>query len=279
MAVRKWIWRGLAVIWLTYNEQANWTRLPIYIGYIFINPVFQIALYGYIYIAVAHISGLTDPASAFYMVSGVALYNFIGSGLYGVIWTIHSEREHYNTLKYSYLALPNLHLYLISRGLYHYLTGFITSLAMIILGYLLIGRGLPTPHWGWIYIPILLIIGVLWSANIGVMVAGISIYSAENGPIISEAIGGLLFLVGAVLYPPSTLPDWIEPIAYILPIYEWMELMRASIDPTYIPGDIHSLWTMLLIKSVAWILISIAYFRVVEKLALRSGMLEASLHH
>ncbi len=279
MAVTEWLKRMYAVIWLTYSEQSNWTKLPIYIGYIFINPVFEVALFGYIYIAVAHFSGLTDPVSAFYMVSGVALYNFVGSGLYGVIWTIHSEREHYRTLKYNYLAFPNLQLYLVSRGLYHYITGFITSTTMLILGYLLIGRGLPNPNPSWIYIPILLFIGVVWSANIGVMVAGLSIYSSEHGPVISEAVGGLLFLIGAVLYPPSTLPDWLEPLAYILPIYEWMELMRMHLDPIYTLQDPSSMWSMLILKTVIWLGITIIYFRVVERLALRSGMLEASLHH
>ena len=271
--------RVLVVVWLTFKEQSNWTSLPVYLIYTFINPVFQVALYGYIYIAVAHLSGITSPEAAFYMVSGIALFNYIGSGLYGVIWTIHSEREHFRTLKYTYLAFPDLQLYLTSRGLYHYLVGLATSLAMLMVGMLLIGYPMLGSLDTLPSIALLLLIGMAWSSQIGVVVAGLSIYSSEYGPVISESFGGLLFLLGAVLYPVSALPPWIQPLAHIFPMVEWMELMRHYLNPSYIPGDIGGLWTWLLVKTLATIIATYLYFRLVERLVRKTGMLEASLHH
>jgi len=279
MDIRKWVYRIKTVIWLSYTEQSNWTKIPFYIIYIFINPVFEVAIFSYVYIAVAYVGNLLDPLNAFYMITGVGLFNFIGSGLYGVIWTIHSEREHFRTLKYTYLAFPNLHLYLTFRGLYHYIIGLITSTTMIIIGLTLTNNLYMLDKIEAVPIIILLISGVIWSSQLGVLVAASSIYSSEYGPLISEAFGGILFLLGAVLYPIEALPPLIQPLAYIFPTIEWLDLMRYYLSSRYSVGDVNILWINLLIKMIGYIIVVYIYFRIVEYMVRRRGMLEASLHH
>ncbi len=279
MDIKSWYTRIKAVVWLTFKEQSNWTKLPFYITYIFINPIFEVAIFSYVYIAVAYISNILDPLNAFYMITGVGLFNFIGSGLYGIIWTIHSEREHFRTLKYTYLGFPNLHIYLTSRGLYHYILGLITSTTMIILGLTLTGNLYLIDRVELIPIFTLLLIGVVWSSQLGVMVAGSSIYSSEYGPLISEAFGGILFLLGAVLYPIEVLPPVIQPLAYIFPTIEWLDLMRYYLSSQYHVTNVDMLWTLLLIKTLAYVGIVYIYFRIMEYFVRRRGMLEVTLHH
>ncbi len=277
--MRGWLNRVKAVIWLTLKEQSNWTRIPFYVIYIFINPIFEVAIFSYVYIAVAYVGNILNPQDAFYMISGVSLFNFIGSGLYGIIWTIHSEREHFRTLKYTYLAFPNLHIYLTSRGIYHYILGFFTSTSMLILGLYLTGNLNYLNGWSPFQILILIIIGVIWSSQLGVMVAGSSIYSSEYGPLISEAFGGILFLLGGVLYPVDALPPFLRPLAHIFPTIEWLELMRYYISSYYHIENIGYLWTLLILKTVIYVLAVYIYFRIVEYFVRRKGMLEVSLHH
>lgn len=277
--MRNWLNRILAVIWLTSKEQSNWTRLPVYLVYIFINPIFEIAIFSYVYIAVAYVSNILSPENAYYMITGASLFNFIGSGLYGIIWTIHSEREHFRTLKYTYLAFPNLHIYLTSRGLYNYILGFITSSTMLLLGLYLTGNIGYLDRISILEISLLLILGIIWSSQLGVMVAGSSIYSSEYGPLISEAFGGILVLLGAVLYPVEALPPFIRPLANIFPTIEWLDLMRFYMSSKYYLPDVTLLWNILILKTIAYVFIVYIYFRVVEYFVRRKGMLEVSLHH
>lgn len=279
MDVARWFRRFKAAIWLTWKEQSNWTRPHIYIIYSMITPFFSVLIYAYIYIVIAFYSGLVDYARAFYLVSGVALYNFVGSGLYGLIWTIHSEREHFRTLKYTYLAFPSLHLYLMARSFFHFILGGIYALVMFVVGLLITGYPLNMLNPSVYEVIPLLIIGYIWSSQLGIMVAGTSIFSSEYGPLISEAVGGILFLVGAVLYPISTLPPFIRPISYIFPMMEWMELMRHALNQFYAVGDMSNLYSSLVFKTLIYIMVSIIYFSIIERLTRRKGYLEATLHH
>ena len=279
MDVARWLRRFRAAVWLTWKEQSNWTRPYIYILYSMITPFFSVLIYAYIYVVIAFFSGLVDYSRAFYLVSGVALYNFIGSGLYGLIWTIHSEREHFRTLKYTYLAFPSLHLYLMARSFFHFILGGIYAVVMFIAGLLITGYPLETLNPNIVEVLLLLIIGYLWSSQLGVMVAGTSIFSSEYGPLISEAVGGILFLVGAVLYPVSALPPFIQPIASVFPMMEWMELMRHSLNQSYIITNIGDMYLSLIVKTVIYILLSIVYFSIIERLTRKRGYLEATLHH
>ncbi len=279
MDLKSWLTRIYAVMWLTFKEQSNWTKLPLYITYVFMNPIFEIAIFSYVYIAVAYVSNILDPANAFYMISGASLFNFIGSGLYGIIWTIHSEREHFRTLKYTYLAFPSLHIYLTSRGLYNYIIGLITSSTMLLIGLGLTGNLHFLDKVDIIHIIILLFIGLIWSSQLGVMVAGSSIYSSEYGPLISEAFGGILILLGAVLYPIEALPPFLQPFAYIFPTIEWLDLMRYYLSTSYTLPNPGYTWTILIIKTLAYIFIVYIYFQIMEYFVKRRGMLEATLHH
>jgi len=279
MDVVRWMRRFKAAVWLTWKEQSNWTRPYIYILYSMITPFFSVLVYAYIYVVIAFYSGLVDLSRAYFLVSGVSLYNFIGSGLYGLIWTIHSEREHFRTLKYTYLAFPNLHIYLLARSFFHFILGGIYAIVMFIAGLWITGYPLESLNPNIFEILLLLIIGYLWSSQLGVMVAGTSIFSSEYGPLISEAVGGILFLVGAVLYPVSALPPFIQPLANIFPMKEWMELMRHALNQSYSIGDIERTYVSLAAKTTIYIIISIVYFSVIERLTRKKGYLEATLHH
>ncbi len=279
MDLSSWITRFKAVVWLTWKEQSGWTRPPYYIGYIMVTPFFQLILYAYLYIVLAFYSGLVNIDMAYYLVTGVALYNFIGAGLYGLIWTVHSEREHFRTLKYTYMAFPNLQLYLLSRGFFHYITGAVSTFVMLISGFVLTGVPLSQLSIKPLFLIQLLVLGFLWSSQLGIMVAGSSIFSSEYGPLISEAVGGILFLLGAVLYPIESLPSYIKPASEIFPMKEWIELMRHAINSSYVSGDVNHTLISLIIKTAIYVLVAFIFFRFTENLARKKGLLEATLHH
>ena len=278
MDLNRWFRRIYAIMWFSWQELSNWTKPYIFAVYVMVRPLFGLLLYAYIYIAFAITSGLVNPDAAFYLITGIAFYNFIGEGIYGVTWVIHEEREHYSILKYNYISFPNLRDYLLARSLVNYIIGFIVSIIVLIIGFYLVGLGVSylNPN-----IPLLLlmyIIGFIWSSFLAVTVSGTSLFSAEYGPLISEAIAGLLFLLGNVLFPTSILPQWLLPLAEVLPMADWMELMRYSLNIGY-QVNLLFLLSKLLIKTIIYVIIGIVFFAIADRLARKRGLLEASFHH
>ena len=139
MDVGKSLRRIYAISWLSWLELSNWTRPIVFIAYTLVRPMFSLLLYAYIYIAFAVATGYMNPEAAFYMITGISFYNYIGNGIYGLTWVIHDEREHYRILKYNYLALPDLQFYLASRGIIHYLIGLMLAVVTFPLGLWLVG--------------------------------------------------------------------------------------------------------------------------------------------
>jgi ABC-type polysaccharide/polyol phosphate export permease len=267
-----------AIMWFSWQELSNWTKPHIFIAYLMVRPIFGLLLYAYIYIAFAMASGLVNLEKAFYLVSGMAFYNFIGNGIYGVVWVIHEEREHYNILKYNYVSFPNLRDYLLARSIVHYIIGMALTIIVLLIGLPLVGYNPLTlkPN-----IPILIfvfLIGFVWSSFLSIIMSGISLFSSEYGPLISEAFGGLLFLLGNVLFPISALPGWLLPAAYALPMMEWTELARYAVNTAY-PIDPLNTAILLLVKTVIYVIIGVAFFTFADRQARNKGLLEASLYH
>lgn len=278
MDVRKLLRRIYAVSWLSWLELSNWTKPLVFVAYSLARPMFSLLLYAYIYIAFAVAAGYADPEKAFYLVTGTALYNYIGSGIYGVAWVIHEEREHYRILKYNYLSFPDLQLYLISRAVVHYLLGLFLAAVTLLVGLPLVGYDLELlkPN-----LPLLLVnalLGFAWCTALGVMVASTSLFSAEYGPLISESTGGLLFLVGSVLFPAEQLPHWLYPVVEAIPLREWMELSRYALNPSYLIDPFSTLLSQAL-KTAVYLAFSTVVFRVMSRLVRAKGYLEATTEH
>ncbi|PCN50252.1 hypothetical protein B6U99_05455 [Candidatus Geothermarchaeota archaeon ex4572_27] len=278
MGVRPWFRRVYAVMWLSWQEMSNWTRPYVFAAYLLMRPMFSLLLYAYIYIAFAVTSGVADERAAFYLISGVAMYNFVGEGMYGVLWVIHEEREHYGILKYNYISFPNLRDYLLARAAVYYVAGAITSLATLVVGLWLVGLGplylSPNPA----LIALLYAMGFLWSGFLAVMASGTSLFSAEYGPVMAEALAGLLFLLGNVIFPVEMLPWWLRPLADALPMADWMELMRASLLAAY-GVDVPARLASLAAKTAVIVCAGVAFFELADRKAREGGLLEASFHH
>jgi|Deesub1362B_J571_1020462.scaffolds.fasta_scaffold00003_632 ABC-2 type transport system permease protein len=278
MDVENYLRKIYAIMWFSWQELSNWTKPHIFIAYLMVRPIFGLLLYAYIYIAFAVTSGLVDPQRAFYLITGIAFYNFIGNGIYGVVWIIHEEREHYNILKYTYISFPKLRDYLLARSIVYYIIGIGLSIVVLLIGLPLVGYNplLLKPN-----VPLLIfifLIGFVWSAFLSIVMSGSSLFSSEFGPLISEAFGGLLFLLGNVLFPITSLPEWLQPAAYALPMMDWMELARFSINPAY-PIDPVNTTIILVIKTLVYVIIGIGFFALADKLARDRGLLETSLYH
>jgi len=79
---------------------------------------------------------------------------------------------------------------------------------------------LTVPFIGWLT-------GLGW-ANFGIMVAGFA-KAIENFNYIVSAVLTPLFLLAGTFFPLTELPEWVQVLANLNPLYQCVELVRAAV--------------------------------------------------
>jgi len=278
MDVRRLLRRVYAISWLSWMELSNWTKPFIFLIYSLVKPISSILIYAYIYLAFLLIAGETNIESGFYLLTGGAFFNIIESGVYGVVWVIHDEREHYETLRFTYISYPSLYGYLVSRGLPHYLIGVLPTVAVLLIGLPLVGYPMENLSPNLLILLINFILCVLWCSSLSALISSLTLFSSEYGTLVADSFGGFLLLVGGVLFPSSSLPQFIQPLAEIFPLQEWMELNRWGLNNRY-PIDVPLLLWSQVLKTIFWIILSFIIFNAMERLVRKKGLLEAVTTH
>lgn len=221
-------------VWLGWQVEANWAHPLLFAIYSLIKPIASCMILVVIYSVVT--GGRSGRDLFSYMFVGNSFFMLIIGSLMGLSMVLHIEREHYQTLKYVYLATSNLYIYLFGRGVAR-----MTTTACAVLITLLFGRWvlrLPL-HLGEINFPLLIIallLGLIGIVSFGLILAAISMKMAMHNFIISEAAAGLFYFLSGVLYPLSVLPPLLQKVALVLPFTYWMEVIRRAILP-HIPPD------------------------------------------
>ena len=88
------------------------------------------------------------------------------------------------------------------------------------------------PSWGMLAVPFIAFISGFGWANFGISIAGFA-KSFENFNYVVSAVLTPLFLVAGTFFPISTLPEWAQVLANFNPLYQCVELVRASVFETW----------------------------------------------
>ena len=84
------------------------------------------------------------------------------------------------------------------------------------------------PVWGMLTVPFIgWLTGLGW-ANFGIMVAGFA-KAIENFNYIVSAVLTPLFLLAGTFFPLTGLPEWVQVLANLNPLYQCVELVRAAV--------------------------------------------------
>ena len=84
------------------------------------------------------------------------------------------------------------------------------------------------PTWGMLTVPFIgWLTGLGW-ANFGIMVAGFA-KAIENFNYIVSAVLTPLFLLAGTFFPLTGLPEWVQVLANLNPLYQCVELVRAAV--------------------------------------------------
>lgn len=108
--------------------------------------------------------------------------------------------------------------------------------------------------------------------GIGLLSAAFIIVLKQGSPI-SYLIYISSSLLGGVMYPVSLLPDWLEPVARVLPITYGLEAMRQILINGVEPADMASHLVILVLFSLVVIVGGIGAFVYSIRLAKKEGSL------
>ena len=160
-----------------------------------------------------------------YVLVGIAITNVIGAASTGLAYRVREE-QFTGTLEA--LMVQPVTLTELSAGLAGYPFLFSMGRAAV---YILIGGSLLGIDFGrtdWFGFVIMLLVSALAFGSLGIILGGVMLVVKRG-----EALVGLftyaLGILGGAFFPISTLPDWLQPIARIVPTRFAFEGLRRAI--------------------------------------------------
>ncbi|QGH32824.1 ABC transporter permease [Gracilibacillus salitolerans] len=215
----------------------------------------------------------TDMALAMFALPSILGMLVVFGGFMGAATTLTFEREDGTLLRAK--ATPNgMVSYLISR-IISVTTYSLVSVIMLLIPGLFLIKGLADTSWsGWLMLLFIFIIGILATLPWGAVVGSLVKSTSSSFNLTMLPIGALTAISG-IFYPVTSLPDWLQVIAQIFPVY-WLGLgMRAALLPeTAALAEIGESWRYLEMFGVLGIWI-IAGFLIVPRILRRMARKES----
>jgi lipooligosaccharide transport system permease protein len=107
------------------------------------------------------------------------------------------------------------------------------------------------PSWGMLAVPLIAWLAGFGWTNFGISVAGFA-KSFENFNYVVSAVLTPLFLVAGTFFPIEGLPDWLEPVAQLNPLYHCVELVRHAVFGFEGWNDLFSAAFLVLFGVIMW---------------------------
>ena len=265
--------------WLGWQIESNWTDPFLFAVYSVIKPVAGAAILVVMYAVITE--GDFESPLFSYILLGNAFYIYVGQIMSGISWAVIEDREHYRTMKYLYIAPIRIPYYLIGRGAARFVTGSVSVAITLLAGVLFLHLRLVPSEINW---PMFLgawLLGVVMLAMLGLLLAGVTMITANNVYVIGETVAGALYLFSGAIFPLEVLPIWLRPIGFVIPLSYWLELLRRSLlgsvaqaFPTFAQLSDGQLFAILGSLTLVFGLASVLAFRYCDFLARERGMID-----
>ena len=268
--------------WLGWQMEANWTDPFLFATYSIIRPIAGTLILVFMYLVIT--SGDTQTAFFSYMYVGNAFYMFVAEVLVGVTWVIHDDREHFMTLKQVYIAPIHFYTYVFGRSAIKIAITSAGVLVTLIFGVAVLGVDIDLTSVDWPLFIVSLVLGLGLLCVMGLALGGLTFLTAKHELGINEGIAGVFYVLSGVIFPITILPAWAQQISLVLPVTYWMEALRRGLMPEAMSelargtgldqfGDL-GLMGALALSAFVFLVLSVAMFNVVDKVARKKGKID-----
>lgn len=224
--------------YLGWSIEANWTHPVLYAMYSVIRPVFASLLLVFIYRIV--VGGKVQAGMFEFLYVGNAFFMYVVNMLAAIGLMIHDDREHYQMLKYIYVAPVRMYWYFLGRSAAHITISTMGVVVTLTMGVLFFGVNL---HLSTMNLPLLafgVVTGLLATLSVGILLAGVALVTAMHSFSATEAVAGVFYLASGCIYPIDILPGWLQAVSKFLPFTYWMEIVRrGALGTRLVPSLAH----------------------------------------
>lgn len=266
--------------WLGWQVESNWTDPLLFFAFSVLKPVSSVLILVFMYHAVAG-AGSGAPIYA-YIYLGNAFYIYVGAVMAGTSFAVLDDRERYRTLKYIYIAPISVPVYLMGRAMARFVVGTMAVLITLLAGVLFFGVPVNLLAIQWPLFLVTMALGLLCLSFMGLIIGGWTLNIRAEPWFLGDAVAAALYLFSGAIFPITLLPAWLQPIAYVLPVTYWLELLRrallgpgAAAFPTFAAYSNTLLLGILAGITLAFGLLAAVSFRIFDHIARDNGMIDA----
>lgn len=267
---------------LGWAIESNWTDPFLFMTYEIVRPLFGALIIVFMYKVVSN-TPISDIGFAQLYV-GNAFFILVIKAMIGVGQTIFEDREHYEMIRYIYLAPIGLGTYLIGRGLSKIVATMAAVVITLAVGYALFGISY-APIWAMVpYFGATMALGIVAMIAFGIMLAAITMVTAHHGFSMAEGAAGVLFLISGVVFSIDILPSWGTAIGHLVPLTYWLEGLRRVLLGAPFIESLSGMSDGAILLTLAWstvlsVIVAAASLRAAQWLALSTGKLDAKTDH
>ena len=160
-----------------------------------------------------------------FVIIGLAFGGYFSVGMSGFAGALRRAQTS-GTLEAMIMTPAPLSQIIIGSAIWSYAFTTVRVLIYLALGVFVLGLRLQNVNVGGIFVS--LILAIIAFASIGIIAASLIMVIKRGNPI-TGLFSNLSFLLGGVYYPIEILPDWLRPVAQLLPITYALNAMRASL--------------------------------------------------
>ena len=280
MAVADFVRSARESFTVGWKIESNWTDPVLFATYRIVQPLASLLIVAFIVIIGSSTLGPGLPkAYLARLIVSNAFFVYVAQVMMTMGWLVHTDRSRYEVLKNIYISPGTLHPYLVGRGLVSVLNATISVLVTLLVSVLLfnglLNLGIPLDLVGvnlFMLVPAV-VLGIASLLAIGYILCAVNIVSHRLEFILGESVSGIFFLLGGVVFPPSALPGWVQPLSAALPVTHFLGAVRDSFFGTELNTYLLDLGYLAL-ATVATVVVGVLVFRLAEFRARKLGLFD-----
>jgi len=183
-----------------------------------------------------------------FLLIGTVLWSYLSMVFDLLSETVSWERWE-GTIEYTFMSPASRATQLLGMGVYAVLYGMVRAIIMLGAISLFFDMSLGNANYlGALGILALVSISLV---GFGMVAAVMPLLSPEKGQQVTSIFTAVLLLISGIYYSVDVLPGWMQPLAYISPVYYALDGIRAALlDGASFGSQWNNIWPLLLMGIV-----------------------------
>jgi ABC-2 type transport system permease protein len=206
-----------------------------------------------------------------FLLIGSLVWSFL-SMIFDLLSETVSWERWEGTIEYTFMSPASRSTQLLGMGIYAIAYGMARVIVMLGAISLFFDLSLGSAN----YLGAAVILGIcsISLVGFGMVAAVMPLLSPEKGQQVTNIVTAVLLLISGIYYNIDVLPGWMQPIAYISPVYYALDGIRATlIDGASLDSQWENIWPLMIMAAV-FPPLGLWLFQRGEHYAKRTGLLK-----